>query len=283
MAVQEPARRLSEIEEVTNRVVIHPLANRLTPWLRDRGVAPNAVSLTGMACGLAAGFAYNHYQAVGWSIAGFLLMVAWHVMDGADGQLARLTGRQSETGRILDGVCDYVTFIAVYTGLAFAMIRSDGGGVWLLVALAGLAHAVQAASYEAQRQEYEFWGYGRASKNILPQTRSGGLAWLYEKIQQAAIGPTIAFHRQLDARFRADPAGLESMRQRYRDSFARPVLTWAILSSNCRTLAIFVCALLKAPLLYFLFELVGLSLVMAWLTYRQKALYAEFLSATHYS
>ena len=37
--------------------------------------------------------AYHHYYASGalyaYCLAGFLLMVAWHVLDGTDGQLAQ--------------------------------------------------------------------------------------------------------------------------------------------------------------------------------------------------
>ena len=72
------------------------------------GITPNAVSLLGMAFGILAAFAYYHYRDLKWAIAGFVLMIAWHVMDGADGQLARLTNAQSELGKILDGICDGV-------------------------------------------------------------------------------------------------------------------------------------------------------------------------------
>jgi CDP-diacylglycerol--serine O-phosphatidyltransferase len=94
----EPIRRTSEIEEATNRWLIHPAAARLLPWFVAWRIAPNVVSLSGMTCGLLAGFAYSHTPARFWLVLGFLLMLAWHVLDGADGQLARLTHAQSEVG-----------------------------------------------------------------------------------------------------------------------------------------------------------------------------------------
>ena len=95
MTGAEPVKRTAEIEEWTNRVVIHPVSSRLTPWLARLGVSPNAVSLAGMACGLAAGMAYHRSVAgPAYAVAGLLLMLAWHVLDGADGQLARLTHTQ---------------------------------------------------------------------------------------------------------------------------------------------------------------------------------------------
>jgi phosphatidylglycerophosphate synthase len=162
----EPIRRTSEIEEKTNLYFIHPLASRLVPLFAAMGISPNAVSLAGMAFGLLAAVAYYHYQDIRYAIAGFVLMIAWHVMDGADGQLARLTHAQSEFGKVLDGICDYVTFIAVYCALALALSRQYGDTVWVLAVAAGFCHAVQAAAYEAQRQAYNFWGRGQLSAEL---------------------------------------------------------------------------------------------------------------------
>jgi len=53
-----------------------------------------------------------------------------HSIAQADGQLARLTNAQSELGKILDGTCDYVTFLAVYSALAVALSREAGDWVW---------------------------------------------------------------------------------------------------------------------------------------------------------
>ncbi len=118
METVEPVRRSLEIEELTNLYFIHPMASRLATLFAARRIPPNAVSVAGMLFGILAGVAYHHYQDLRCVIAGFILMIAWHVMDGADGQLARLTQSQSQSGKVLDGICDYVTFIAVYTGLA---------------------------------------------------------------------------------------------------------------------------------------------------------------------
>src|SRR5579884_2808715 len=103
---REPIRRTAEIEELTNLYFIHPAASRLVPLFARMHVTPNAVTLLGMLCGVAAGFAYGHFREVRFAIAGLVLMIAWHIMDGADGQLARLTRTQSQFGQVLDGISD---------------------------------------------------------------------------------------------------------------------------------------------------------------------------------
>ena len=151
----EPVRRTQEIEDVTNLYFIHPIVNRLTPMFRDMRISANAVSVTGMMLGVLAGLAYSHYQDLRFACIGLALMIAWHVMDGVDGQLARMTRSQSETGKVLDGICDYVTFITVYAGFAVGLAHKYGDVAWVLVIIAGVCHAAQSAAYEAQRQAYD--------------------------------------------------------------------------------------------------------------------------------
>src|SRR5580658_8222664 len=118
-----PIRRTSEIEELSNLYFIHPLAARLVPFFARLHVTPNAVSILGMLFGILSAFAYYRYWDPRFAIAGFALMIAWHVMDGADGQLARYTQSYSYLGKMLDGIADNVTFAAVYAALALASSR----------------------------------------------------------------------------------------------------------------------------------------------------------------
>ena len=52
-----------------------------------------------------------------------------------------------------------------------------------------------------------------------------------------------------------------------------------MLSANYRTLGIFVFAICGAPLLYFVFEIVVLSAVLAVLAFRQHVRFARFVAA----
>ena len=293
MQTVEPVRRTPEIEDFTNRWLIHPLAGRLVPRLAAWRVSANAVSLAGMACGVLAGFAYYHYRIPRYAVAGFALMIAWHVLDGADGQLARLTRTQSESGKVLDGVCDYVTFIAVYVALAAAMRPEIGVWAWVLAATAGLCHAIQAAAYEAQREDYRYFATGAAPMraNPGPPVREMGPAPRsrvrrafdalhdgYQRVQRRATSGQAPDRRRLSAALERSPAGVPDLSRRYRDAFAPALRRWSILSSNYRTLGIFLCAWFKAPVVYFAFEIVGLSAILAGLSVDQRLRYARFLA-----
>lgn len=286
----ESVRRPLEIEEVTNRLVIHPLAERLTALFAKLHVTPNSVSVAGMSFGVLAALAYYHYQDVRYAIVGFVLMVAWHIMDGADGQLARLTHSQSQTGKVLDGICDYVTFIAVYVALTAALSKHFGGWIWLLAVGAGLSHSLQSAAYELRRQEYYFFGLGRESAaliepNALPRNGSSApvvqrladvIYRLYVRVQFSLAGIDQRFHERLVAVLECEPERALRIRERYREAFAPVVRRWSVLSSNYRTIGIFIGALLAVPQYYFAFEILGFSSMLSILIADQHARNARF-------
>jgi CDP-alcohol phosphatidyltransferase len=279
----EPVRRTSEIEDPTNRWFIHPTSRMLLPWFVAWRIPPNIVSLSGMSCGLLAGFAYSHAPARIWLVAGFVLMLAWHVLDGADGQLARLTNAQSELGKVLDGMCDYVTFIAVYIGLGIALTPRDGAWVWVPVLLAGACHAAQSAGYEGQRQLYDVWGWGRSGRQLrgaAPDSTPSmwrRLHRLYGRMQILVLGDGLESYARLSGVLQGAPHRSEELHRRYRETFAPIVRRWGLMSSNYRTLGIFLFAFAGFPLGYFLTEIVLLNGVSVWLIRRQNRRVAAFV------
>jgi phosphatidylglycerophosphate synthase len=288
-----PIRRTTEIEEITNLYLIHPLASRLVPFFARIRLTPNAVSVTGMLFGILAAFAYYRYPDVRFAITGFVLMIAWHVMDGADGQLARLTHTYSYFGKVLDGISDNVTFLAVYTALAISLSQEYGDWMYALVALSAVCHAIQSASYEAQRQEYECWGWGKKAQEPPPRNspeRDGDgpavIRWLFDFLHRLfyvglsfpTAGLTRKFRETMTGALQAEPEQAARIRQIYRDTLAPQLRGWSILSANYRTLGIFISALFKAPEYYFGFEIIGFSAALAVLIRRQSAAHEVLLN-----
>ena len=94
------------------------------------------------------------------ALAGLFFMLLWHIVDGADGDLARMTGRASPTGELVDGVCDYFGNIVMY--FAFAFLADDvwGAWAWILAVGAGASHILQTNHAETQRRLYLWRAYG---------------------------------------------------------------------------------------------------------------------------
>ncbi len=168
--VDSPAARMQrplrprELQDPLNYYLYHPLAWQLARLLAHTPITPNMVSVIGAGCVVAAGLAYTQLT---WPVAaalGIALHMTWHVVDGADGDLARMTGRSSPIGEMVDGLCDYLSHIVVYLMLAAMLAATTGvfSGwlAWVLVVGAGISHAVQANHVEVQRRQYQWWVYG---------------------------------------------------------------------------------------------------------------------------
>lgn len=277
--------RTPEIEEASNLYIVHPLSRLWVDQFVRLGVDPNTVSVLGMLSALAAAVCYYHYHLWYMSVLGFLFMVGWHIFDGADGQLARLTGKSTELGKTIDGLCDQLGFLSVYLAITLAVQPEYGWWVWLLCFAAAISHLVQASSLEFQRDFYDCWIHQKKDKCPLSVDefrqnvgRYAGLRKLltilhliYIRIQYHFAEPSpalLALERQ--SRYQAQRRShLDAI---YRLHCISSVHKWTWLSANKRTIAIALACLFKAPLLFFVYEIVVLNVVLLWLKREQRNL-----------
>ena len=259
--------RPGEIEGVTNIYLIHPLARAVVDVLARTPVTPNQVSVASVffAAAGAASFA-----GLPWPIsafAGLILLLCWHVLDGADGDLARRTGRASPIGELVDGICDHASQACIYIALGWMLVPTIGGaGAAGLATAAALCHFVQANGYETGRKTYRRWVYGAAwmrqtqgeGGNIFQRVLGGlyiGLSHLMapgETELEAALEPKIAAGGEAAATARAD----------YRRAHLFVVKRSGLLSSNSRTIAAFLAVLAKMPAAFFIYEITVLNGVL---------------------
>ena len=104
----------------------------ITRRLAPTRVTPNAMTLVSLAIGLlGAPFFLSseaHYQLVG-----ALLFLTHSILDGCDGELARLKFMESPHGAILDFWGDNAVHVAVFSCMAVGLSLATGG-VWPLLA-----------------------------------------------------------------------------------------------------------------------------------------------------
>jgi len=99
--------------EVLCEAVFRPLAHPLVLVFAWLGVPPPAVVLASGAAGIAAAVQIGR----GSLIAAALLIQLKTLLDNADGQLARLTGRTSAFGRYLDSEVDLLVNVALFAAI----------------------------------------------------------------------------------------------------------------------------------------------------------------------
>jgi CDP-diacylglycerol---serine O-phosphatidyltransferase len=244
-----------EIEPLSNRFAVHRLSTALLPAAIRLGLHPNQVTGLGLAFGLLAGLAYTQWTDWRFATLGFLLMFGWHVMDGLDGQLARATDQTSDTGRFLDGIADYATFIAVLNAIALTHDRPLLA--FCIVWTGGAFHALQSQFYEGERATYIRRLAGRFEPVHRPAT-GGRLERAYNR-GETMLGNRI---RPFDAALAAaDPAHRAAMIAAWRPRAARTLRLLSPVSANGHTIAIYLAVLAGEPLLYCLWEIVGLSAI----------------------
>ncbi len=111
-----------------NRRVSIPISRWLLQFSR---ITPNLVTLFTLWVSFGAGlfFAYGGYWA---TLMGALLSVWASILDGCDGEVARLKLQVTDFGCWLDTVCDYLYYAFVFGGMAIGFARTIGTRFTLL-------------------------------------------------------------------------------------------------------------------------------------------------------
>ncbi len=102
------------------------LANLLVRPLRNTPVHPNHVTTLGLAVGLAAATSYAR-GTPGAADAGALGYVVSAILDHADGELARLTGKTSSFGHSYDRAADLTVKLSLFAGMGLSVRHGQLG------------------------------------------------------------------------------------------------------------------------------------------------------------
>ena len=128
------------------------LSSRITPRLLDwEWLEPWMITLSSLFVAMTAGLSF----AFGYGGAAGTLAACAQVLDGVDGQFARITGRQSKGGAFWDSVLDRYADGAMMIGLVIYLMRSPGMiPSWLILLLAYFAlTGSNLVSYSSARAE----------------------------------------------------------------------------------------------------------------------------------
>lgn len=170
----------------TVRVGVRPLVGT--------AVTPNHLTTLRLATGLVAAAAY----AVGeeaWTLAASAIFVLSVLLDRADGDFARISGKTSRSGHIYDFIADGTSNTAVFVGIGFGLgTAALGGWAPVLGLVAGAAVALAEwlvvrldAMGESSAQIGGYWGFD-PDDAILAVPVAMVLGWGVPLVVAAAIG-----------------------------------------------------------------------------------------------
>jgi phosphatidylglycerophosphate synthase len=266
--------RPRELQDPLNHYVYHPLAAMLARALLPTGITANAVSAGSAAALIASALAYTLLDGPAGVLLGFALMLSWHVIDGADGDLARLKGTASSTGELVDGVCDYLGNTIMYFAFAFLLDDTLGAWAWILAVGAGASHIVQTNHAETQRRLYLWRAYGvpwlrnaRAADDAVFRRESWftryfgfwavGYVWLSSRMTPGADPIDAAL-----ARAEGDARETRRIRRLVRRFFAPSHRLAMALGANPKTFLIAASMAMGSPVYYFLAMIFGVNLIL---------------------
>ncbi len=116
---------VKDTDGVMSRYFDRAISLAVSRRLAGTRVTPNAMTLVAVGIGLAgAPFFLSARRAV--QVIGGLLFLLHSILDGCDGELARLRFQESRSGGVLDFWGDNVVHMAVFAAMAVGLARSTG-------------------------------------------------------------------------------------------------------------------------------------------------------------
>ena len=288
----EQSLKSADTEEFIDIHFYRPIGYRWALFFNKIHVSPNAITVAGIFIGVAAGICF-YYRDLWINVIGMLLLIWANSYDSADGQLARMTGKKSALGRILDGACGDIWFITIYAAICLRLTPQGWGiWIWLLAAVTGFFHSKQAAMADYYRNVHLLFLKGKAGSELSNSQAVAAdfkrLSWKKQFIQKLFEMFYLNYTKGQEAYTPRLQQMLAVLKNDYHDEapewFCRefrekslPLMKYTnMLSFNTRVIALFVSLLIDMPWLYFVFELTVLNLMLWYMVATHERICAEF-------
>jgi len=245
-----------DVEELLDIYINRKIAAPLVKLLLNTSCTPNQVTLLSLVIGISAAWLLliNHHSSPLFFATGVYLAL---ILDCVDGQLARAREQASLSGRILDGIVDYLNSIAYFIGMVgFSLKNSDVNNsstlVWSAAAALGmLAHAILHDYYRHNyitfvikdypekndspaeiRKEYQDALRDKEFSKIITLR----LYHFYLKVQHLFVPPTNEsnIHKEFDENFAA----------LYRSYNRRLIRLWSLIGMSSHLTGIFIASVI---------------------------------------
>lgn len=288
----------SDTEETFDLIFYRPIGFVWALICRRLGITPNVITIASIFLGVGAGVMF-YFQPLWMNIIGMLLLMWADAFDSADGQLARMTHQYSRIGRILDGLSGDLWFITIYAAICLREIHSSTffidhhWAIWILAALAGFFHAMQAAQADYYRQFHLFFLKGKDGSELdsssALEKKYEALSWKKNFGAKLVMSFYLNYTRNQEKRTpsmqrlcaklaEVYPDGKipYSFRMAFRAKSVKLMKYTNILSFNTRCFALFAALFARMPWLYFAFELTVLNAILIYMMWRHESICKYF-------
>lgn len=252
-------------------------------WLH---VHPIAVTLMSIVIGSASAYFFL-FDDICYNLIGMLLLIWANWYDCADGQLARMTGKKTLVGRVLDGFAGNVWAFFIYIALLLRMWPEWGITIFILESWAGFyCHSRQCALADYYRNIHLWVALGKGDSeldtSIEQQRRMESLRWnkkeWFEKFylffyvrytrSQERQTPKFQLIKPLLDKLPVD----NPIRQQFRKESLPLMPLCNILTFDTRVGVLFLSLLIGHPWIYIIFEITVLEILRFYTRHRHEAL-----------
>ena len=305
----------AETEDWLDFHVIRPLCYYCAKGFDYFDIHPNTVTILSMFIGAGScvlfahgSFYYEGTAGILYNLAAIALLMVADILDCTDGQLARMTGKKSRVGRILDGLAGFTWFTPIYVAFVWRFyhyhslefgwlgIADTPTNVWITCIIAfvlglmsgfkGIASQQRLADYYIQvhlfflkgekgsefdnsvRQQEIYDGMG-------PET-PGYVRWFQKSYidytrKQEKVTPQ--FQRLLSV-LRSKFGSMDQVPQAVQEDIHRSSLAlmfWnGLLTFNFRSFWLFLFCLIDLPVEFFIFEVFAMGLLTEYVRRRHE-------------
>ncbi len=306
----------SETEDWLDLHVIRPFCYYCAVFFAKFDIHPNTVTIWSMVIGAASAFFFaqgSFYYEGTWglcmNIIAIVLLMWADIFDCTDGQLARMTGKKSRLGRILDGVAGFAWFIPIYHALVWRfyqhhelefgwlgiedtqqnalIVTAIVYALGIISGIVGLAGQQRLADYYIQVHLFFLKGekgseldnskrqqeiYDQMDSNTPAVERYFQKSYIdYTKKQEATTPQFQRLLAKLREKFGSTDNMPAEVRQEIHDA-SLPVMFWnGLLTFNFRSFWLFLFCLLDIPAVNFLFEIFAMGLLWMYVNRRHEA------------
>lgn len=307
----------SETEDWLDYHVVRPFSYLWACLFAKLDIHPNTVTIWSMIIGAGSCllFAHGCYYYEGmegliYNLIAVVLLCFADVLDCTDGQLARMTGKKSPLGRILDGAAGFVWFVPIYLGLVYrfyfhhdlefgwlgientpenTMIAT---GIVLVLSLisgfVGLSGQQRLADYYIQIHLFFLKGEkgSELDNSARQQEIYNQMPWknnlIYKLFQKSYVGytqkqesTTPEFQKMMKLmkeKYGTVDQMPEALRHEFHEQSLSLIKINGLLTFNFRTAWFFLFCLLDVPVMNFLFEIICMSLLAWYVNHRYEML-----------
>ncbi len=287
----ESTLKSPDTEEFIDIHFYRPIGYRWALFFNKIGVSPNQITIASIFIGIASGICF-YFDDLRITVLGIFLLIWANSYDSADGQLARMTGKSSKMGRILDGACGDIWFTSIYLAIIFRLQPDWGWIIWALGLLAGYFHARQAAMADYYRNVHLLFLKGKSGSELdnsySLKKKYKQLSWKKEPFVKLFETFYLSYTRGQESWTPQLQEMMQILSEKYgeltpvsfRAAFRKkslPLMKYAnILSFNTRAIALFISLLIKMPWLYFFFELTILNAILVFMIRKHEHICETF-------